>query len=210
MAKFNMQKLIHPATLLPPSGPTGPGSGPLPQSFHMVKAFHKDSADLRREFEDCIVASQHQHGGLTPLKYAFCPNAYQFLTAAAEQIFSSQTLDQLIQALLVWSTGTLGTTHVSTPQLRVYVGDCFRNVLRDDFEAPWHYLLALSKGHGPNRSSLRFVKDRGVHNFSRLTTVHLGFNDLVVYPTKTAYGIDRDKTRDLMATSEVFLDGYFW
>src|SRR5207253_538718 len=98
----------------------------------------------RDEFDKAILGQNGQHGGITPLTYAYSEDAYQFLTASAERCFSEDVVADIIGTLEQWGNAALGTTHVSTPQVRVYVRGCSRKLYRDNVAAPWHFMLSLT------------------------------------------------------------------
>jgi hypothetical protein len=156
------------------------------------------------------------NNGLTPLTYAFCQNAYQFLTAGAERIFEPEILDDFISALRTWGNRTLGISHVSTPQVRVYVNGCSRNLLCDDVSAPWRYTLSLTKTLRPRKMGpINVLTDntsqaRKEFSVRQLMNAHLSLNQLLVHRTSNPYSVEVAKASMDPLEGVVFLDGYLW
>jgi hypothetical protein len=177
--------------------------------------FHR--ADLlRAQFERLMSMSVPANSGLTPFSYAFCQNAYQFLTVGAERVFEPEILDDLIHSLGAWAKKVLRTSHVSTPQLRIYINGCYRNLLCDDVSAPWRYALSLTKTLRPGRTGPVNVLIDGDSplrrnlSLKKLANSHLLFNQLLVHWTNNAYSIEAAAGSMNPVEGNVFLDGYFW
>lgn len=177
--------------------------------------FHR--ADLlRAQFERLMSMSVPANSGLTPFSYAFCQSAYQFLTVGAERVFEPEILDDLIDSLAAWAKKTLRTSHVSTPQLRIYLSGCYRNLLCDDVSAPWRYALSLTKDLQLGRTGPVNVLTDGDSSLQRSLSVkklansHLPFNQLLVHWTSNPYSIDAATNSMNPVKANIFLDGYFW
>ena len=191
---------------------------PSPQSsFYLDNNFFPAADVLWAQFERLMSMSVPANNSLTPLSYAFCHNAYQFLTAGVERVFEPDVLDDLIAALRAWGSRVLGTSHVSTPQFRVYINGCSRKLLCDDVSAPWHYALSLTKSLPPRKTGpvnllTESVSSQARQDFAirKLTNSHLSFNQLQVHKTSNPYSIDGATTSMNPLEGVVFLDGYFW
>ncbi len=184
-------------------------------SFRIENNFYPVADALRSQLEESV--SRRDQAGVTPLSYVFSKSRFHFLTASAETVFSPDSLQRLIESLASWGQNELGCSHVSTPQLRVYVGGCQRSILQDAVMLGWHYMLSLSQPHKSGKSERVQVLISNPHNSrNRLLGVcdmmeaDLRFNRLIVHDTQNAYGIElhHDCMNPLEAT--VFLDGYFW
>src|SRR5215467_10924444 len=103
--------------------------------FYLESDFCKPAHTLRAQFEKHVPSSPGDSDGMTSLTYAFCQDAYQFLTASADHVFSQDTLRDFMDHLGHWARQALGTTYVSTPQVRVYINGCGRELLQDSVSA---------------------------------------------------------------------------
>ena len=193
-----------------------PGSLQSP-AFYIRDDFFESPETLRSQFEQKILTSAETENGTTPLSYAFCPDAYQFLTAGAERFFTPETIEHLIQNLLVLGADLLELSHVSTPQLRVYIEGCSRRLLRDDVSAPWRYSLSLTHPRRNRKDGRLRILTEDADNPRRLTwrthrTVNacLTFNQIVVHRTTNPYSIDPPGAAATPLEGAVFLDGYLW
>jgi hypothetical protein len=179
-------------------------------------SFFAGSLDLRSQFVEHISLREREQAGVTRLTYVFCAERYQFLTAAAEQIFASETLEALISSLSSWGRDELGTSHVSTPQLRVFVGGCARTMLQDDVMLGWHYQLSLTSDPPPAGGRMQVMPTKnhnGKRNFfgiSEFVRCKLTLNQLLVHDTQCAYGIEPVKSSMAPLDGVIFLDGYLW
>lgn len=172
---------------------------------------------LRSQFEGQISSASTASAGLTPFGFAFIENRYQFLTASAERLFSQDLLEDFVERLRTWAETAVGTSHVSTPQTRVYLGGCSRKLLRDDVTAPWHYLLSLSRTGPRQRCGLVNVLtpsnvDGTTENVivNRAVRTKMTFNQLVVHDTRCAYAVDPVNNSANVLDGVVLLDGYLW
>jgi hypothetical protein len=185
--------------------------------FYLETDFSAAADLLRTQYEKQIVDSVEVNDGLTPLLYAFCPETYQFLTANAERIFSRDALGSFTEALREWARTKLKASYVSTPQLRVYIGHCWRDFLADSTEAHWHYMLALSRSSEKKSGEIKLV----VHSqaagpqddslsLERVVSLPLQFNQLLIHDASFAYSVARTRAETDPLNGPVFLDGYLW
>lgn len=181
--------------------------------LHAVPDFYDKASALLSEFEEKLALSVEANVGLTPFSYAFSQSRWQLLTAGAEQIFTQAILDDVIDRICAWATDSLGALHVSTPQVRVFINGCKRDLVRDNINARWHYLLFLSRDW-PRSSWLKVMTGTGQHAQRFETTALLksrpAFNQLIVHDIEYAYGIDFSGRAMNPARGIVFLDGYLW
>src|SRR4029077_14196183 len=116
-----------------------------------------------------------------------------------------------------WGHSTLGMSHVSTPQVRIYSTNCWRNLVKDQIEAKWHYILAVSRNQGRTARELSFLTANlpkigfGVMfrdgEISRIPTT---FDELVVHEVAIPYGVSKQNVSSTLGDACVLLDGYFW
>ena len=178
--------------------------------------FYPGAQTLRGEFDRSMLGENGQYSGLTPLTYAYYKDAYQFLTAGAERCFSESLLTNLVEALKQWATNVLGASHVSTPQVRVYIRGCSRKLFRDNVTAPWHFILSLT-GNKNSRKSCRIRilrestpgKDKLISMNKTVSLVPM-FNQLLVHSTNEPYSIEGVETSANPLEGTVLLDGYMW
>jgi hypothetical protein len=200
-----------------------PTAEPLPvtvanSTFHVENEFSQQASSLRSQFEEHISLCSRDHAGVTPLAYVFSPQRYQLLTTAAEHVFAAETLQALIEGLRDWGQDKLGTSHVSTPQLRVYIDGCARTLLQDDVMLGWHYKLSLTRmGHPPAGGRVQVMignsRNKGRSKFfsvSEFIRSRLTFNQLLVHDTRSAYGVEPVKSSMNPLDGVIFLDGYLW
>jgi hypothetical protein len=185
--------------------------------FYLENDFYGLGKILRSQFDKEILDAIELRGGSTPFAYAFCQDKYQFLTAGAERIFMPDILEDFMTRLRSWAGDTLGTTHVSTPQVRVYIQGCSRDLLRDGVSARWHYMLSLTRTVSRKKlGGLKLLPDpfqvgaSGEVLMHRTVTSSLQFNQLLVHKTCNAYGVELSKTSMNPLEGAVFLDGYLW
>jgi hypothetical protein len=183
-------------------------------SLHTEIGFYDKADALRAEFDEKISSSSEKSPGLTPFMYVYSKNQWQFLSAGADQIFSRAILDDVISRLSSWAADRLGTFHVSTPQVRLFVGGCKRELVQDNIKAEWHYLLSLTPAW-PRTGQLKLLRTRGLDSarlgISEILKCRLAFNQLVVHPVGEAYGVD-SLADDMMdpVSGITLLDGYLW
>jgi hypothetical protein len=190
---------------------------PASALFYLESNFCNTAGKLRAEFETHMVAPNNGSDGLTQLTYAFCEDSYQFLTASADHIFSRAILEDLIEKLALWSKNALGVSCVSTPQLRVYINGCGREMLQDSISADWHYMLSLTVGTRHKSNRIKLIKENGTNrrnggpvHVHRIAELQLEFNQLLVHGTSDAYSIELAKTSMNPKDAVIFLDGYLW
>jgi hypothetical protein len=185
--------------------------------FYLVPDFFATADTLWSQFEQQISDSVELNDGLTPLLYAFGEGTYQFLTVSADRVFSRDALDEVTKTLRMWAKEQLGTSFVSTPQVRVYIDGCKRDFLTDRTEAQWHYMASLNRNSGKDGSPIRLaaesVRSRlGERGFSleSVLNLQLRFNQLLVHNAESPYGIGPTKASSNPVKGSVFLDGYLW
>jgi hypothetical protein len=172
---------------------------------------------LRQQFEESVSSSEESNGGITPLAYSFNPDSFQLLSASAELIFSQNLLRDSLDQLRTWASGALGTGHVSTPQVKVYINGCGRSFLRDSVTARWHYLLSLSRcpRNKVGRVSV-LAEDEDANGgaseirMGRVLRFRMEFNHLLVHSATNSYSVEVPKTSMDPNEGTVLLDGYFW
>jgi hypothetical protein len=184
-------------------------------SFRVENDFYSEADALRLQVENAFLGDDKV--GITPLTYVFSESCYQFLTASAESVFTTESLHGLVESLENWGQRELGTSHVSTPQVRVYIHGCERSVLQDAVMLGWHYMLSLTQGERPRKGNrVRIViPDRPERRGGLLSTCdvvdsELRFNRLVVHDTQNAYGIETVHSSMNPLEGTIFLDGYLW
>jgi hypothetical protein len=186
-------------------------------SFYLEDVFYDGAEVLRSQFEDQLSTRCAQNVGITPFMYASCENAYQFLTASADRIFTPDILADLIAKVRDWAARAVGTCHVSTPQARVYILGCSRSLLRDDVAAPWHYVLSLTRAsHAKHVAQVKVLSESPVERASaevrveQLVCSQLTFNQLLVHRASDRYSVEPTRTSTNPVDGAVFLDGYLW
>ncbi|MGB2603430.1 MAG: hypothetical protein WBC78_07540 [Candidatus Sulfotelmatobacter sp.] len=192
---------------------TFPGAAPI----YLESDFYVKADTLRDQFEAQILGAADQNGGITSFSHAFCRDAFQFLTASAQSIFSADILDDVIGKLGSWATETLGTTSMSTPQTRLYIQGCSRGLLQDGIGEKWHYMLSICRNRKSSAGHIKLLapdssKDgiqRSVR-VGRITNIRLDFNQLLVHSTGASYSIESPKNSMNPLDGVVFLDGYMW
>lgn len=194
----------------------GTKEGLAGSSFYLEDDFYEMADTLRAQFEEQISAATGQNGSMTPLIYAFCRDAFQFLTASADRLFAGDILENLIDRLRAWANEAVGTSSVSTPQVRVYINGCRRHLLRDDCSARWHYMLSLTRQ--PKKGGWVKILAGGVPKettrysigIDRTLSLQLKFNQLLVHNTSSAYSVEPAKTSMNPCDGAIFVDGYLW
>lgn len=188
-----------------------PGN-PQPPSIHLENDFYEKANALRAEFEEKLTKTTGTNAGITPLTYAYSEDRYQFLTVNGEQMFTQAILGDLIDRISHWATESLGSFHVSTPHVRLFIAGCRRHLVRDDIKVPWHYILSLTT-NWPRGSWLKLLP--GADGSSQLDVAQimkseLTFNQFVVHSAEEAYGIDFSGKGMDPVRGIVLLDGYLW
>jgi hypothetical protein len=192
---------------------TGPANSP-PRP-RITTSFYGEAPFYDRADEACASIAAHLppvEGG--PFATRAHADAYRFLGAPAEHLFTRDLLAHFIRALSAWSKDILGTLHVSTPQVRLYTQPCWRAVVRDDVHAEWHYMLSLTRGSTAKVIVLaeELAEDvaRGARfSIGRSAVAPARFNELLVHTTARPYGIDAGRPKDA-SDAALFLDGYLW
>lgn len=176
--------------------------------------FYSKAQTLRSEFDKAMLGEHGQYGGMTPLTYAYYKDAYQFLTAGAERCFSEEVLADLVETLEQWARNVLGASHVSTPQVRVYIRGCSRQLFRDEVTAPWHFMLSLTANDSSRRSGrIRILPEKdslSKISINKVVTSVPVFNQLLVHSTHDSYSIEGVETSVNPLEGTVLLDGYMW
>jgi hypothetical protein len=191
---------------------------PLAQGvIHLESEFFEKAGLLRDQFEkriSSVCGLGDEHNCLT---YVFTENAYQLLTAPADQIFEHGALLGLMERIRTWANQNLGIAHVSSPQVRLYVNGCWRGVLRDDINASWHYLLSLYRGTRKKTGRLKIVTEsasdsagRLVLSAARIAAPRLSFNDFLVHGISAPYGVELVNEQPGPLNGALFLEGYIW
>ena len=142
----------------------------LPEApFRLQENFYAEAPNFRAQMEKQLLSAIEMNDGLTPFTFAYAADAYQFLTASAERVFSRELLDDVINTLRSWATETLGASCVSTPQVRIYLNGCRRDLLLDSTEARYHWMLSLGppSGGSPARNHLEAGWLRRASNSAR-------------------------------------------
>lgn len=196
---------------------TRPTEMTLDLPFFVEPNFSETADILWAQFEEHLLQSVDQRGGMTPFAYVFCQDAFQFLTAGGEQIFSKGHLGSLVDRLREWAQEKLGSTFVSTPQVRLYINGCWRGFSSDKVQARWHYVLSLTRIQHRRPSEIKLLSKRTVriakHNLfdvERALTFQLNFNQLLVHDTTSAYSVHHRETSMKPLDGFLFLDGYLW
>jgi hypothetical protein len=184
-------------------------------SFRIENDFYPEAGVLRAQLEESL--SRRDQAGVTPLSYVFSKNRFRFLTASAETLFTPDALRNLIETLANWGQNELGCAHVSTPQVRIFIGGCERSVLQDAVMLGWHYMLSLSQPGSPAKSERvqilignRFDGKNRLLGMCDMLESDLRSNRLIVHDTQDAYGIELHHHCMNPLEATVFLDGYFW
>jgi hypothetical protein len=186
------------------------------QSYYVEKDFYDQAATLRHQLERAVSSAISTDPTVNPLIYAYSENAYQFLAASAERVFSADLLFTLLERLRAWARQRLGTSYASTPRVQVYIKGSQRHFAKDNVQAGWHYLLCLTQTEKRTRpvgvllESASQLLD-GVGFFvSSVNRVKLNSNELLVHDARRAYRIDRVKGSTDPLEGKVLLDGYLW
>jgi hypothetical protein len=198
-----------------PSGGLAPA--PATSPFRIKSNFYSRADALRLQFEQCLSLATQENAGATPLTYVFSEDQYCLLTVCAEHVFTAELLQDFIQRLRAWALDQFGSMHVSTPQIRVYITGCGREVLQDNVMLGWHYTLSLTRDdRQATHSRMRVLatdkaENRGRHfGVCEFVDSQLPFNHLLVHDTQNAYGVELSKSSMNPMKGAVLLDGYLW
>jgi hypothetical protein len=183
------------------------------KSFYCEPRFYEMADNLRTQFDKKIRSAALETAGMTAFSYAFCQESFQFLTANAERVFSSTSVQSVIDTVRSWAEPALGTTYVSTPQLRIYIRGCRRSLLRDDIEFPWRYCLSLTRTQNKPKIGCMTI----AHNVKdarqprgKVVMCTMEFNQFIVHKTSSAYSIETSTKSMNPMDAAVFIDGYLW
>ncbi|HLJ91449.1 MAG TPA: hypothetical protein VKZ53_31915 [Candidatus Angelobacter sp.] len=179
---------------------------------HLAKGFFKAAEELRASFDFHAVSRQSE--GLTPFTYAYLPDAYNFLTASAEEVLDEPAVAGLTETLRAWAR-TLSCSHVSTPQVRVFPRGCSRFLVPDQASPGWHYLFCMTRGTGSEPSCVQLAEENPSEgnrtiSIQQAVNLELQFNELLVHRAGAAYAIAGSKSSIDPVQAVVFLDGYLW
>jgi hypothetical protein len=184
-------------------------------TLHIESAFSSLSSSLLTELENHC--SSTQEAGITGLRYAFVPSYFSFLTAPADRILPESLVHQILEEIRLWGIRVLAMDKVSSPQLRVYLAGCSREIFRDEIDARWHYLLCFSNPQATMSGRLRLVTNgspasrEGVHIApGMIDSSELLFNKLVAHPCTLPYGIAVEGRSSDPRNGVLLLDGYIW
>jgi hypothetical protein len=193
------------------------GAAPPETPFRLEENFYAEARTFRAQMEKQLLSAIEMNDGLTPFTFAYAADAYQFLTASAERVFSRELLDDVINTLRSWATETLSASCVSTPQVRIYLNGCRRDVLLDSTEARYHWMLSLGPPSGGSPARIRLLTQSIAADLTgdsmaidRVASLCLLFNQLLVHESSSAYGIEAGKGPINPLEAAVFLDGYLW
>jgi hypothetical protein len=186
----------------------------IERGFHCESNFYEMADKMRVQFDEEVRDAAQRNLGMTGFSYAFCDESFEFLTASAERMFSSDILQSLIEKIRCWAEPALKTTYVSMPQTRVYIRGCHRSLVRDDIHSPWRYCLSLSHNQGKHTAGFMTIERShspgGGSSPEAAVTATLEFNQFVVHQTSSAYSIEtRCKSMNPLDAA-VYLDGYLW
>lgn len=184
-----------------------------PVSFWLEQSFSGEAKALRAELVNLL--SLPGNPGLRPtsLTYDYAPNLYQCLTIPAVCVFSRETLAAFVEALSVWSRHTLSASHVSTPNLHIYIHGCMRRLVRDETDAKWHYLLHLTPDSRRHRTVVKILDNLesspGAIRTGRISKIGIRFNELLTHEVEKPYAIEVNTSMNPLEGA-AFLSGYFW
>jgi hypothetical protein len=196
----------------------GDKSGTRPDEPLLVESdFYGRAETLRSSLEQQLRSSRETNAGITPFVYADGGDLFRFLTASSERVFAATALDDLMEHIRCWATLRLGAQHVTTPQIRIYIKGCSRQLSRDAVQANWHYVLSLFRvrpGEAPAYMKLLVDGHPSLtahpYLLHKLLKARLDFNHLLVHDTHHPYGVDSGSTSGDLLAAVVLLDGYLW
>jgi hypothetical protein len=184
--------------------------------FLIQSDFYDQASRLRTQFDRMFSTLAPTDPSANPLVYAYSQDAYQFLSASADRVFSADLVFGLLSRLRAWATESVGATHASTPRVQIYIGGSHRHVARDDVDVRWHYLISLTQSARRTRH-INLVVESGHHgaqgagtSVSRLAKIQLKFNELLVHDARQPYGVELAKGSVNPLEGMVLLDGYVW
>ena len=167
------------------------------QPFQSAAYFFSSAQLLREQFESQIRQAEEVNDGLTPLLYGFSRNAYQFLTATAERIFSRELLQELMSRMRSWAIrpcGRIICVHPSITRLRQWLP---RDLLCDSTDARWHWMLPLGLSTNKKNGTIKLLSGPSPSipandslSLEQLLEIQLRFNQLPADPSTNAYSVE--------------------
>jgi len=184
------------------------------RSAILVEQFSHDAIVLRRQVDERLLAFDGSSSG-SGLCYSYSRDKYAYLTARGEEFIEADPLQQLIEDLRQWGAVTLETTHVSTPSLNIFVGNCERRLLLDKVSARFHYFLCLTSTARKAGTKIALQAPsrripRSPISVSRLSSYKVSFNMLLVHSCAFAYSIAGRRWSLDPRDGVVLLDGFMW
>jgi hypothetical protein len=184
--------------------------------LHVESSFYNRIDTLREQFERKVAATE-SNGGMSPLHYAFYPDNFQFLTVNAGLLFTQEILEHLMETLRTWASSSLDASHVSTPQVRIFINSCRRKFLRDRVDARWHYMLSITRVGPREKGGFIKVLSEGFptsarvdFRINRVASSRLGFNEFAIHSVNSPYAVESRVGSMNPLEAVVFLDGYLW
>ncbi len=181
------------------------------ETLLLETAFFEKADELWEQLGRALPSSRENE--LEPFREIESHVAYRSLLATAEQVFARDVVLALLSRVRRWGKETLDATHVSTPQIHLFIDGCHRELAPDGVPVRWHYLLSLTRGEAP---AIRLLTDATRQKrpfrfaFNQITHVRLAFNQLLVHDTREAYAIDAPKRAVSPLDGPVLLHGYLW
>jgi hypothetical protein len=174
--------------------------------------FYERAKELRMQFEQaCKKASE---SSATLLSYLHQDEIGQMLTVGGEQVFGGDLIEHFIAALGDWSAKSIHANHVSTPQLRVFISGCRRELVRDQVNVRWHYILSLTEdSHGlcvPIKLLAKKPEPRRGVSLNSVLYFKLKFNQLLIHDSAAPYAILPGRLSMNPLQAIVLADGYLW
>lgn len=186
------------------------------KSFYIEADFYGMATSLRAQF-DGLFSEADGENSLTSLTYAYRQDCYQLLTASSERLFTPDLVEDLITRIRIWAKNEIGTSHVSTPHMRVFIKGCWRGICRDGTNTEWHYILWLVREYRQKLAQLKIVTEglpldgSGASiGIGHVINFPLRFNQLLVHRVNLPYGVETITTSMNPIHAAVFLDGYLW
>lgn len=191
-----------------------------PAHDHLLESEFFSRADTLWEQLQHALMARTENGSENSSENAFRPltqvrsdRAYNFLLATAERVFTHELVRGFLNSLRQWGKEKLDASHVSTPQVHVYVKGCHRDLVPDAVRTQWHYLYSLTRSGTP---SVRLLGEDGLEKkrfwiaLSSITNVQLRFNQLLVHETCQAYGLEGPRRATEPLDGAILLHGYLW
>lgn len=176
-------------------------------SCALESEFFDGAGELRQQLERALAIGN----GCGALGEVALDGAYRFLMATADRVFAHDLVLRFLARLRKWSKEALGTTHVSTPQIHVYLNGCRRELAPDRAPAQWHYLYSLTRG---DSASIRLLSEDTPKWLpmiaGRVAKAELNFNQLLVHDTHQAYAVDGPRVAIKPLEGAILLHGYMW